>query len=610
MTELVLILVLGVIGQWVAWRLRVPSILLLLLLGFLAGPVTQCVKPDHLLGPLLLPMVSLSVALILFEGGLSLHIADLRQVGGVVRNLVSFGAITTAIVSAGSARYVLGFHWSLAALLGAILMVTGPTVIGPLLRQVRPIGQVGPILRWEGIVIDPIGALCAVLVFEAIEGAFPINSHHLLFYAAKTAAVGLAIGLLSAWGLMAVLRRYWVPDSLHIPVTLMAVGAAFAGSNAIQPESGLFTVTVMGIALANQRAVPIHHIIEFKETLSVILISSLFIVLGARLQWSQIHLLDWRAAVFLAILVLVARPAAVAISTVGSSLTRRERVFLACIAPRGIVAAAVASVFALRLRQIGAPQADRLEPMVFFVIAGTVIIYGLSAAWIGRGLGVARPNAQGCLIVGANPLARAIGMALKEAGHEVLIVDTNRHQIAQARMEGLHTFFGSIVSPVLQENIELSGIGRLLALTPNDEINALAAIRFARVFGRSEVYQVAPAATGKKGELTRELRGRLLFGPEHTWASLDQRVLNGATLKKTRLTLAFDRAAFAEQHGNRATPLFLLPPGDQIIVISDDQKLEAQPGTTVLSLVDLDDSRDISASEPDEEVTLESTAPG
>ncbi len=408
--------------------------------------------------------------------------------------------------------------------------------------------------------------------------------------AAKTAAIGSGIGLFSAWGLTTVLRRYWVPDSLHIPVTLMAVGAAFAGSNAIQPESGLFTVTVMGIALANQRAVPVHHIIEFKETLSVILISSLFIVLGARIQWPQIHMLDLRTVVFLAVVVLVARPAAVAISTAGSSLTHRERLFLACVAPRGIVAAAVASVFALRLRQMDVPQADRLVPMVFFIITGTVVIYGLTAASLGRWLGVARPNAQGCLIVGASPLARAIGMALQEEKHEVLLVDTNRQQIAQARMEGLHTFFGSIVSPVLQENIELSGIGRLLALTPNDEINALAAIRFARTFGRSEVYQVAPAAAGKKGELTRELRGRLLFGPEHTWASLNQRVLNGATLKKTRLTLAFDLKAFAEQHGNRATPLFLLGPGAEIIVLSDDHAVEAQPGTTVLSLVDLEDS--------------------
>lgn len=580
-------LVLGIAAQWLAWRVRVPSILLLLLFGFLAGPVSHLLDPDALLGPLLLPVVSLSVALILFEGGLSLHVADLRRVGGVVRNLITVGAVTTAVISAVAARWVLGFPWPLSALLGTILMVNGPTVIGPLLRHVRPVERVGAILRWEGIATDPLGALCAVLAFEAIHLSHSLGTTHiLLLEAVKIVGAGALIGVAAAAALAAVLRRFWVPDSLHIPLTLATVAGVFVGSESLQAGSGLFTVTLMGVALANQRWVSVDHILDFKETLSLILISSLFIVLGARLQWAQLHLLDWRSAAFLAILILIARPLVVAICTVGSALNPRERIFLAGIAARGIVAAAVASVFALRLSEDHAPYADRLVPIVFLVITGTVVVYGLLAAPLGRWLRVATPNAQGCLIVGANPLAREIGKALLEAGHEVLLVDTNRDHIALARMEGLRTIFGSIVSPVVQKNLELSSIGRLLALTPNDEVNALAAIRFARVFGRSEVYQLAPSTDGKKAEVARDLRGRLLFGANCTWTALNDRLESGATLKKTPLTAEFGAAEFKNQYGQRATPLFLIGSGGELIVVTPDQPTEHQPGQTVVSIMD------------------------
>jgi NhaP-type Na+/H+ or K+/H+ antiporter len=527
------------------------------------------------------------VALILFEGGLSLHVDDLRRVGGVVRNLVTLGAFTTALISAMAARWVLEFPWPISILVGTILMVTGPTVIGPLLRHVRPVERVGAILRWEGIVTDPLGALCAVLAFEAIHlSHHPGMTHLLLIEAIKTIGAGTAVGVIAAWGLLTVLRRFWVPDSLHIPLTLAMVAGAYVGSETIQADSGLFAVTVMGIAIANQRWISVDHILDFKETLSLILISSLFIVLGAGLKWEQLRKLNWRCGLFVAVLILIARPLAVAVSTIGSTLKLRERVFIAAIAPRGIVAAAVASVFALRLAQAHDRYADDLIPLVFLVITCTVVIYGLSAARVGRWLGVATPNAQGCLIVGANPLARAIGKALSEEGHEVLLVDTNRDDIAAARLEGFRTIYGSIVSPRIQKNLELSSIGRLLALTPNDEINALAAIRFSRVFGRSEVYQLIPWMNGEKTELTRELRGRPLFGPDLTWMSLHGRLKSGATFKKTLLTAEFDAVAFQRQHGDRATPLFLLGPGEELIILTDDQQIERRPGQTVVSLID------------------------
>ncbi len=593
MASLALILSLGIGAQWLAWRLKIPSILLLLLFGFLAGPVSHLIRPDKLLGDALLPVATLCVGLILFEGGMSLRVADLKQSGSVVWRLVSIGALVTAIICCVSAHYVTGLDWPIAALLGAMLVVTGPTVIGPLLRHVRPVGAVGPILRWEGIIIDPIGALAAVIVFESLD----LSSNEGLLTvvalgAMKTIAFGLLIGTAAAGAVTLMLRRYWVPDFLHNPVTLMVVVAALVGSNRVQPESGLFTVTVMGIALANQKWVAVHHIAEFKETLSVLLVSCLFILLSARLEMSQITNLSWRTIAFLLVVILIARPMAVAMATYGSSLKARERIFLAAIAPRGIVAAAVSSVFALRLRAANIPDAEKLVPLVFVVIVGTVVVYSLTAARVGRWLEVARPNAQGCLIVGAHPVACAIALALQQSDLAVLVIDTNRAAINQARMLGLPTFFGSIIGPAAEEKLDLTGIGRLLAITPNDEVNALACVRFAKILGRSEVYQLAPSrgdSTSRlnrsKTEMSHQLRGRQLFCANCTLDDLQNRLNNGAVVKKTPLTEVFDLTAFRAAHPD-ALPMFLLSSTGELSIITEDLHPASRAGQTVVSLTD------------------------
>jgi NhaP-type Na+/H+ or K+/H+ antiporter len=602
MAGIALILVLGVSAQWLAWRLRVPSILILLLFGFLAGPVTHVLDPQALLGDLLMPVVSLSVALVLFEGGMSLRLSELREVGGVVRNLVTVGALTTGLVTAVASHLAVGLSWHLAALLGAILSVTGPTVIGPLLRHVRPIGRLGPILKWEGIVIDPLGALAAVLVFESFELSKSGHSTALLVSAAlKTAGVGCAVGVFFAAVLVVLFRKRWVPDHLHNPLALMAVAAAFVSSDAAQHESGLFAVTVMGLALANQRSVVVHHIVEFKETLSILLISSLFIILAARLELSAFKHVAWQGLLLLAALVVVARPACVAVSTLGSGLSWRQRLFLAAMAPRGIVAASVASVFALRLREAHVEGAELLVPLTFMVIVGTVLVYGLTAAPLGWWLGVAWPNAQGCLIVGAHALGRAIGQALQEEGVPVLLLDTNRGNIQQARLDGLPTFLGSVVSRDVHERVELSGIGRLLALTPNDEVNSLATLSFTRTFGRSEVYQLAqagakPAAAGvaktsvnaaqRKEGMSPELAGRLLFGASSTYGELARRFESGAIVKKTPLTAEFGLEQFQAHYGNRAIPLFLIAPTGELTVLTGESPVSATPGRLLVSLAE------------------------
>ncbi len=581
------IIALGVGAAWLAWRLRFPSILLLLLFGFLAGPVTGILNPDQLLGDLLAPVVSLSVAVILFEGGLSLHLKELREVGSVVRNLVSLGAVVTGIIAAGAAHIILDINLQISLLLGAILTVTGPTVIIPLLRHVRPTGQVGPILKWEGIVIDPIGAMIAVLVFEAILMGEPQHALRMaLLGIAKTIIVGGITGSLAAIIMILMLRKFWVPDFLQNALALMMVVISFTISNLLQPESGLLAATVMGIVLANQKMVHVRDIIEFKENLRVLLISGLFIVLAARIRFEDLNKIGLSSIAFLGIMILVARPASVVLSTFGSKLTWRERVFLSWMAPRGIVAAAVSSVFALRLAETGIPQADLLVPLTFLVIVATVSIYGLSASPLARWLKIAEPNPQGMLIVGAHSWARAIAAALQQLEYKVLLVDTNRSEIYKARMDGLPTFHANILSDYFLDKVDLGGMGRMLALTSNDEINSFAVLQFEEVFGRAEVYQLLAEGEekGHRETLAHHLHGRHLFGPGMTYYTLHGYFARGYKIKKNRLTEEFDYDEFQAMYGENAIPLFLIDKNEELQVFTTDRTLTPKLGHTLISL--------------------------
>ncbi len=576
------IIVLGIAAQWLAWRLRFPSILLLLIFGFAAGPATGLLDPDALLGNLLLPIVSVGVAVILFEGGLSLRITELREIGGVVRNLITVGTLATWLISAGAAHFILGLDFALSVLLGAIVVVTGPTVIVPLLRHVRPVGQVGSILKWEGILIDPIGAMLAVLVFEAIlPGGFQGAATLAAIGFFKTVFIGGVVGVIGAGIMFLLLKHRRIPDFLQNAVSLAVVVSVFTASNWFQAESGLLAVTVMGVALANQKTVTVKHIVEFKENLRVLLIASLFVLLAARLQLSDLAHLGLSSLAFLGVLIFIARPVAVALSTVKSGLSWRERFFLSWMAPRGIVAAAVASIFALSLAEAGYPQAERLVPLTFMVIIGTVTIYGLTASPLARWLKLSEPHPQGVLIAGAHPWARAIAKALQAQGYQVLIIDTNRVDISAARMDGLPTYYGSVFSEYILDEIELGGIGRLLALTSNDEVNSLAALHFADVFSRAEVYQLPP----EDEAVSAHLRGRLLFRTGITYTELEQRFARGEEIKTTKLTPEFDYKAFQARYGETEIPLFLINENGNLVVLTKDSQPEPRSGQLLISLV-------------------------
>lgn len=575
--DLALIGLIGMACQWLAWRVRLPAILFLLLAGILAGPVSGWLDPDKLFGELLFPFISLSVAVILFEGALTLRFDRLLGLGAVVQRMILAGLVVTWLVCAAGAALFLGFSLEIALVFGALVVVTGPTVIAPMLRVVRPKPAVAEVLRWEGIVIDPFGALLAVLVFEFLvaRGAGEAISHTLMTFGG-TIVIGTGIGA-AAGGLLAVLlRRHWIPDYLHNVFTLALVAGAFAASDIVVPESGLLAVTVMGMLLANLPRVHVEEILDFKESLSILLISTLFIVLAARVELEQLAALGLGAFGVLAVVQFVARPLQVGIATAGSSLSMPERGLLAWIAPRGIIAAAVSAIFAPRLIELGYEEAELLVPLVFSVIVGTVLLQSATARPLAKRLGVAEPDPRGFLILGANGVARAIARALRDAEVPVLLADTNWENVRAAKMEELPTFFGNPMSERAETEMNLAGLGGLLALTPNRELNLLAGRNFLREFGQQRLFRMR-ARVRKRGTTARvaeegaqaaeKLHGRVLFAEDAVFPAMAARVRAEQLIRSTNLSEEFGWSDWQREHSG-ALPLFAIAPDGKVEVFA------------------------------------------
>jgi NhaP-type Na+/H+ or K+/H+ antiporter len=573
----------GALAQWVAWRFRLPAILLLLGLGFLAGPITGVLDPDLVFGASFRPLVSLSVGIILFEGGLTLRFDELRGSGKVVRNLVTIGALVTWVLTSLAAHYLVGVDVRVAILVGAILVLTGPTVVIPLVRHVRPRAPLGPILRWEGILIDPIGAVLALLVLDAISGDAKTWGD-IVISLLETVAVGAGSGLLAGCGLARALERFHIPDMLHVPVTLGTVAVSFVTANMLQAEAGLLAVTVMGIVLANRKALDITHIAEWKEQLSTVLLAILFLSLAARLQLEQVTQLGWRAALFTGALILVVRPLAVLAATIRTGTNWPDRAFLMAMAPRGIVVAAVSSEFALHFEQSGHDGGPQIVALVFPVIVLSVLVYGLLSRPLARALGVAKEDPQGVLLVGADRVSREIGAALQAQDIEVLLVDTNARNTAEARTLGLRTWHGSVLSSRFADEAELAGIGNVLAMTPSDEVNRLSVRQFLSTFGRAGLFVICPAAKAKVQRNAAE-PGRTPFQAECTLESLHARLRSGARFKATRLTEQFGPEQFLANQGEHTLPMFVLTPEHKLHIVTAESEPPLKVGATILSLV-------------------------
>ncbi len=587
--SLAAITVLGIGSQWLASWARLPAILFLLITGIIVGPVLGYVHPDELFGDLLFPIVSLSVAVILFEGSLTLKFEEIRGLGSTVRNLITIGALITWIIIAYSTHYLLGFSFELSFLFGAMVIVTGPTVIIPMLRTVRPNAAIANVLRWEGIVIDPLGALLAVLTFNfIISGQQQDAISQIIMTFSMIMLIGFLGGFIGGWILGDLLRRHLVPEFLRNVITLSSVFAVFVIADTVEHEAGLLAVTIMGMTMANMDKLDIDDILDFKESLSLLLISVLFIILAARVQLTQFIELGLAGLGVLAITMLVARPISVFVSAIGSDLSSREKLMISWIGPRGIVAAAVSSLFALRLENEGYSEAALLVPLTFLIIIGTVVIQSATAKHVGNLLKVREPSRTGVLIIGAGNVARAIAKQLQELGFRVMLTDSNWENTSLARMEGLETYYGNPVSEHADRNLSLVGLGKLLAMSGRGSLDTLACLRFKADFGVKNLYQLRTTREqhiADKHIVSTRHRGYELFGDNITYGTMAQLLRNGAEIKTTTLSEEFDFDAYMEKYGERSIPLFAIDSKERLHIFVTDGKMKPEKDWKVISMV-------------------------
>ncbi len=581
------VLVAGFACQWLAWRIKLPSILLLLLVGIVLGPALGWLNPDEVFGKLLEPFVSLAVAVILYEGSMTLKLSEIRGHGDVVRNLVTVGVLVTWAVATFAAHFFLGWDIYLAALFGAIVTVSGPTVILPLLRTVRPTIALSNVLRWEGILVDPLGAILAVLVFNFIVVTQTAATTGQLFGTLGTIiATGAALGVVVGHTFGVILRKHLLPDFLRDYAALAMVILVFALAESVESESGLLAVTIMGVWQANMRDIDLDDILDFKESLTLVLVAGLFIILAARIDFGSLLGLGGGAIAVLLALQFVAGPLRALVSSLGSELSWPERAYLGWIFPRGIVAAAVSALFALRLEGINFPGADKLVPMVFTIIVGTVVIQSLSGRIVAHWLRIASPEPTGVLVVGANPVARAYARALHEAGHRVLVASMSWNGIGKARMAGLPVFYGSPVSSYAERHLDLIGLGHLLAMSDRPGLNELACVKYAYEFGRGAVYTIQQDSetAHEKHQISGEAIGRVLFGGQRSMNDLLELVGEDFITKTTNITDSFELSDYLEQYPE-AVVLFITTDDGRIRFPLGDAKLKIPAGSSITALI-------------------------
>lgn len=510
MIELAGIIILGILAQWVAWKLKIPAILPLILIGLLVGPIaaayinedgSKWIEPvwngtkGLFPGDGLFYFVSLAISIILFEGGLTLKRSEIKNVGPVITKLITLGSTITFFSAGFLAHFLFNLTLDISFLFAGLIIVTGPTVITPILRNIPLKKDVSTVLKWESILIDPIGALVAVLVFEFIsvggDSGFTLTA---LMEFGKIVLFGTTFGFTFAHALAFAINKNFIPHYLLNVVSLSAVLLVFIESEIFAHESGLLAVVVMGMVLGNGKLDNIKELLYFKESLSVLLISILFILLAANINMEDLMLLyTWKTAVLFAVVVFIIRPVSVFLCTIGSSLKFNEKVFISWVGPRGIVAAGIASLFGSKLIKQGVPGAEYITPLVFMIVLGTVLLNATTARPFSKLIHVFLKRSEGVLIVGASEFSRIIARYLVDNGRHVVLIDSNQTKIQLALEEGLEAINTDIYADGLEDNIELNDVGFLMALTGSADINLYAINKLTEHFGESGTYRLITA---------------------------------------------------------------------------------------------------------------------
>jgi NhaP-type Na+/H+ or K+/H+ antiporter len=583
MLELSGIIILGILAQWVAWKFKIPAILPLILVGLLVGPIaaeflsedgTKWIEPiwngskGLFPGEALYYFVSLAISIILFEGGLTLKRDEIKNVGPVITKLITLGSAVTFLGAGIVAHFIFGLTWELSFLFSGLIIVTGPTVITPILRNIPLKKDVSTVLKWEGILIDPIGALVAVLVFEFIsvggDGAFTKTA---LMEFGKILLFGTSFGFTFAHALMYAVNKKLVPHYLLNVVSLSAVLLVFVESEIFAHESGLLAVVVMGMVLGNGNLKNLKELLYFKESLSILLISILFILLSANINIEDLQLLyNWKTAVLFALIVFVIRPLGVFLSTHNSNLKLNEKLFISWVGPRGIVAAGIASLFGSKLIKQGVAGAEYITPLVFMIVLGTVLLNATTARLFAKMVGVFLKSSNAILFLGASDPARLIAKYLTDAGKRVVLIDSNKSFIETAKKEGLEAFSTNIYDDDLTDNIELNDVGYLIAMTGSDAVNDFAITSLSNAFGEHGAYRLA---TSKEIRTNNSENKELFFSPKDDYINLSEAfrdnpkiyevVIDSEEMYHTMLSKLFNELKSVLLFVKKSGKLYLIP---------------------------------------------------
>ncbi|MFT4673727.1 MAG: NhaP-type Na+/H+ or K+/H+ antiporter/Trk K+ transport system NAD-binding subunit [Patiriisocius sp.] len=613
MLELAGIIILGIFAQWIAWKIKIPAILPLILIGLAVGPLstfysedgTQWIQPiwntkkGFFPGESLFYFVSLAIGIILFEGGLTLKMGEIKKVGGVIGKLISLGSIVTFFGAGVAAHYFFGLDWQISFLFSGLIIVTGPTVITPILRNIPLRKDVSAVLKWEGILIDPIGALVAVLVFGFISVNIPAEglehiasenyagggsyTKHALIEFGKIIVIGFAFGLAGGFAMYHAVKRKVIPHYLLNVASLSMVLLIFVLSDLFAHESGLLAVVIMGMYLGNSDLPNLKELLYFKESLSVLLISILFILLSANISVEDLLLIyNWKTAILFAVIIFIVRPLGVFLSTANSGLSTKEKLFISWVGPRGIVAAGIASLFGTKLVELGVPGAEYITPLVFGLVLVTVLLNATTARMVASLLGVFLKKSEGVMIIGGSRISRLIAAYLQKNDRHVVLVDSNRANVEKAKELGIDALSANIYNDDLSDNIELSDMGFLLAMTGNDAINRQAMAKFGKDFGENGTFRLITTEELKSNK-TKE---NDLFCSTHDYVELTRVAEEYPSIQEIEV---FNQKVFTNiidliNENKDAIPLFVKSKDGVISLIDNLKEIVINENTTIAYL--------------------------
>lgn len=587
--HLMMVGLLGIASQWISWRFRLPAIVIMSVAGLIIGPVFGLINPQEDFDQLFKPVISIAVAIILYEGSLNLNFQEIKGLKQPIIRIITLGALIAWILGSLAARYVADLSWAAALVIGGLFVVTGPTVILPLLRQAKLKQRTAAILKWEGIIVDPLGVLLAVFAFEIIK-AFTHSEFRLtalfIFFTASLFAVLFGWALGKGVGLM--IERGSVPEFLKAPFVFVTVIACFTITDELMHETGLLAVTAMGITMANMPISSIKDMRHFKENMSILLISSIFIMLTASLSLDVLaQIFNWHILLFVALMLFVVRPLSIWISTIGTDLTTKERALVGWIAPRGIVALTVSGYFADSLLRAGYEDARILTSLTLALVFATVCAHGFSISWLAKRWNLAVDSQPGILVVGSNSFTVGLAMALNEVNVPVLIVDESWRRLQKARSAGISFYHGEILSEQAEYHMDRTPYEYMIAATDDDAYNALICNTFVPEIGRNNLFQLS-ADTDRQlasRDYSCAIGGSILFSKEATWTSLNERLNQHYIFRKTELTARYSYEQYMEERKKEAILLLIIKSDGKILFYVKDNLLKGEEGDIIISLV-------------------------